>query len=165
RQRRSASCSGSRPRGGVSSNSILARTAERHAANLRDLAEVKVTAHAGGTPRPDPGRPYEAGMATFPQTGGLRPAWQPSCKAGVVGRMRLHQGEHMAPRSLRRGRPPSRRKVPVPFRTPPTQPQTAEDKDAAAIAAQLRALIPSSTDPARLEQMAREVEGRARRRC
>jgi hypothetical protein len=33
---------------------------------------------------------------------------------------------------------------------------------AAAIAAQLRALIPCSTDPAWLEKMVREVEGRAR---
>jgi hypothetical protein len=34
----------------------------------------------------------------------------------------------------------------------------------AAIAAQLRALIPSSTDPAWLEKMAREVEGKANQR-
>jgi len=40
-----------------------------------------------------------------------------------------------------------------------------ESKDAAAaIAAQLRALIPSSTDPARLEKLASEVESRARAR-
>jgi hypothetical protein len=34
----------------------------------------------------------------------------------------------------------------------------------AAIAAQLRALIPSSTDPAWLEKMAREVESKAHQR-
>jgi len=33
-----------------------------------------------------------------------------------------------------------------------------------AIAAQLRALIPSSTDPVWLEKMAREVESKARQR-
>ena len=38
------------------------------------------------------------------------------------------------------------------------------EANAAAIAAQLRAQIPCSTDPAWLEKMAREVESRAARR-
>jgi hypothetical protein len=43
--------------------------------------------------------------------------------------------------------------------------QSIENKaHVAAIAAQLRAQIPCSTDPAWLEKMAREVEGRAARR-
>ena len=39
-----------------------------------------------------------------------------------------------------------------------------EPSSEAAIAAQLRALIPCSTDPAWLEKMAREVESKARQR-
>jgi hypothetical protein len=43
--------------------------------------------------------------------------------------------------------------------------QAVENKDAAAaIVAQLRALIPCSTDPAWLEKLAREVESRAHQR-
>ena len=48
---------------------------------------------------------------------------------------------------------------------PSRKAQAVENKDAAAaIVAQLRALIPCSTDPAWLEKLAREVESRAHQR-
>jgi hypothetical protein len=60
----------------------------------------------------------------------------------------------MVPRLLGRSRAPYAEAEPV---------QNKEDAttDAAVIAAQLRALIPCSTDPTRLEKLAREIEDRA----
>src|SRR5262249_46723763 len=72
------------------------------------------------------------------------------------------QGEDMGSRLLHRS--PSQ----SPRSRPPAGPHIERAKetrvqDAAAIAARLRALIPSSTDPARLEKMAREIESRSTR--
>jgi hypothetical protein len=68
---------------------------------------------------------------------------------------------------LRRGRARSTGSVRPVIRViePSKEAQAVESKDAAAaIATQLRALIPCSTDPARLEKLAREVESRAHQR-
>jgi hypothetical protein len=68
----------------------------------------------------------------------------------------------MIARLLRRGRAvqPAIRKI-----EPSKEVQAVEKRDAAeAIAFRLRALIPCSTDPARLEKLAREVESTAHQR-
>jgi hypothetical protein len=69
----------------------------------------------------------------------------------------------MPSHTLRRGRRPelqANRKI-----EPSREAQPVENKDdAASIAAQLRALIPCSTDPAWLEKMAREIAIKAHQR-
>src|SRR5215813_5438126 len=72
----------------------------------------------------------------------------------------------MMPGFIRRGVALARRTVLQAIRKeePSKEPGGISDTDGpAAIAAQLRALIPCSTDPAWLERMAREVESRAPR--
>jgi hypothetical protein len=64
---------------------------------------------------------------------------------------------------LRRARTPEL--LPNRKREPSREAKPIENKhDAVAIAAELRALIPCSTDPAWLEKMAREVETKAYQR-
>jgi hypothetical protein len=70
-------------------------------------------------------------------------------------------------RFARRGGARSTGIVPPPIheREPPKKAHAAADKDATAvIAARLRAMIPFSTDPGWLEDMARDVENRAHHR-
>src|SRR5215475_7796790 len=83
-----------------------------------------------------------------------------ACAFARSGSARRIHGENMPSRILRR----SRRSEQQTYRKtePSREVQSIENKaHAAAIAAQLRAQIPCSTDPARLEKMAREVESRA----
>lgn len=68
------------------------------------------------------------------------------------------------PRFVRHRRAVTRRSVPQPVRKTEERRELANNEGLSAIAAQLRALIPVSTDPAWLERMAREVENRAVRR-
>jgi len=71
----------------------------------------------------------------------------------------------MIPGFIRRGLALARRSVPQANRNeePSKEPGISDTDGPAAIAAQLRAMIPCSTDPAWLERMAREVESRAPR--
>src|SRR5215475_3871889 len=83
-----------------------------------------------------------------------------ACAFARSGNARRIHGDNMPSRILRR----SRRSEQQTYRKtePSREVQSIENKaHAAAIAAQLRAQIPCSTDPARLEKMAREVESRA----
>jgi hypothetical protein len=75
------------------------------------------------------------------------------------GNARRIQGENMRPGTLRPARRPEPQAYHKTERSSEAQP-TENEAIAIAIAAQLRAQIPCSTDPAWLERMAREVESK-----